>query len=240
MTKLTVNVDHFATLRNARGGIEPSPVTAAVLSELYGANGIVVHLREDRRHINDKDVFAIRNSISCTFDFEMAPTKEIIAIAYDLTPDLVTIVPEKRLELTTEGGLNLQESIPFYESVVQGFYKRNIPVSLFVEPNEIDISISQQIGATIVELHTGHYANASGKNQEIELDKIRTAANFAQSIGLNVVAGHGLSYNNTFAIAKIPEIEDVSIGHSLVSRALIFGLERAVKDMLHILETASL
>jgi pyridoxine 5-phosphate synthase len=240
MTKLTVNVDHFATLRNARGGIEPNPVTAAILSELYGATGIVVHLREDRRHIKDTDVISIKESINCTFDFEMAATPEIISFAYELSPDLVTIVPEKRQELTTEGGLDLQGSSQFYEKVISGFSDRNIPVSLFVEPNETDIELSQKIGATIVELHTGHYANSKGNQQRNELEKIKTASSFAHSLGLRVVAGHGLSYTNTFDIAVIPEIEDVSIGHSLVSRAMFFGLERAVKDMLHILEIASL
>jgi len=239
MTKLTVNVDHFATLRNARGGNEPNPVTAALLSELYGATGIVVHLREDRRHINDKDVFAIRNAIQCTFDFEMAATEEIISIAYELSPDLVTLVPEKRQELTTEGGLQLKENYNFYEKVTSGFFKRNIPVSLFVEPKNEDLDIALKIGASIVELHTGHYANSNLTTQQQELQKIREAAQYAHSIGLKVVAGHGLNYTNTFDIATIPQIEDVSIGHALVSRAMFLGLERAVKDMLHILETTS-
>lgn len=239
MTKLTVNVDHFATLRNARGGTEPSPVTAAILAELYGATGIVVHLREDRRHIKDNDVIAIKEAVNCTFDFEMAATQEIIDFAYDISPDLVTIVPEKRKELTTEGGLNLEETYSYYESVIAGFINRNISVSLFVEPNETDIELSYKLGASIVELHTGHYANAKGVEQNKELQKIKLAASYAHSLGLRVVAGHGLSYSNTYDIAKIPEIEDVSIGHSLVSRAMFFGLERAVKDMLHILEIAS-
>lgn len=239
MTKLTVNVDHFATLRNARGGNEPNPVTAALLSELYGATGIVVHLREDRRHINDKDVFAIRNAIQCTFDFEMAATEEIISIAYELSPDLVTLVPEKRQELTTEGGLQLKENYNFYEKVTSGFFNRNIPVSLFVEPEKEDLDIALKIGASIVELHTGHYANSNITTHQQELQKIREAALYAHSIGLKVVAGHGLNYSNTYEIAKIPQIEDVSIGHALVSRAMFLGLERAVKDMLHILETTS-
>lgn len=239
MTKLTVNVDHFATLRNARGGNEPNPVTAALLSELYGATGIVVHLREDRRHINDKDVFAIRNAIQCTFDFEMAAAEEIISIAYDLSPDLVTIVPEKRQELTTESGLQLKDNYNYYEKVISGFFNRNIPVSLFVDPDNEDLDIAQKLGASIVELHTGHYADAKVTTQQQELLKIRDAAQYAHSIGLKVVAGHGLNYTNTYDIARIPQIEDVSIGHALVSRAMFLGLERAVKDMLHILETAS-
>ncbi len=239
MTKLTVNVDHFATLRNARGGNEPDPVTAAVLSELYGATGIVVHLREDRRHIKDSDVIAIRKAINCTFDFEMAATEEIIHIAYDITPDLVTLVPEKRKELTTEGGLDLKGNYNYYEKVISGFFNRNIPVSLFVEPQNEDLELSQKLGASIVELHTGHYANSKGQAKQNELQKIREAASYAQSLGLKVVAGHGLNYSNTFEIATISQIVDVSIGHALVSRAMFLGLERAVTDMLHILETAS-
>lgn len=239
MTKLTVNVDHFATLRNARGGFEPDPVTAAILSELYGATGIVVHLREDRRHIKDQDVFSIRKAIQCTFDFEMAATEEIISIAYELSPDLVTIVPEKRQELTTEGGLHLKESYNYYEKVISGFFNRNIPVSLFVEPDKEDLDYASKLGASIVELHTGHYANTKGEQQLQELQKIREAAIYAESLGLKVVAGHGLNYTNTYEIASIAQIDDVSIGHSLVSRAMFLGLERAVKDMLHILETAS-
>lgn len=239
MTKLTVNVDHFATLRNARGGLEPDPVTAAVLSEMFGATGIVVHLREDRRHIKDKDVFAIRKAIQCTFDFEMAATEEIISFAYDLAPDLVTIVPEKRQELTTEGGLLLKENYQYYEKVISGFFNRNIPVSLFVEPINEDLDLARKLGASIVELHTGHYANSKGASQQQELVKIQHASLYAHSIGLKVVAGHGLNYTNTFDIASIKQIEDVSIGHALVSRAMFLGLERAVKDMLHILETAS-
>lgn len=206
---------------------------------MYGASGIVVHLREDRRHINDKDVFAIRNAIQCTFDFEMAATEEIISIAYELSPDLVTLVPEKRQELTTEGGLNLKENIHFYEKVTSGFFNRNIPVSLFVEPTKEDIELAHKIGASMVELHTGHYAESKGQEQNNRLRTIQSAASFAKSLGLKVVAGHGLNYSNTFDIAAITEIEDVSIGHSLVSRAMFFGLERAVKDMLDILKSAS-
>jgi pyridoxine 5-phosphate synthase len=231
--KLSVNIDHVATVREARGGIEPDPVHAAVLAELAGAQGIVCHLREDRRHINDRDVQALREIVTTKLDLEMAATTEIIAIALDLAPDMVTIVPENRQELTTEGGLNVAENESFLSDVVDMFHERSIAVSLFVEPDRNQIEAASRTGADMVELHTGTYANARDTAKaDGELIRLRIGAEHASQEGMIVKAGHGLDLRNLAPIARIMEVEEVSIGHALISRALFVGMERAVKDYL--------
>ncbi len=231
--RLAVNIDHVATVREARGGIEPDPVHAAVLAEMAGAAGIVCHLREDRRHVNDRDVRVLRDVVTTKLDLEMAATPEIIAIAHEIVPDLVTIVPEKREELTTEGGLAVFGHEALYSEIVQGFHERGILVSLFIEPEPGQIDAAAACGADIIELHTGTYANArSAAGVTIQLERLRSAAAHAAQAGLVVTAGHGLDLRNLGPIAEIPEIEEVSIGHALISRALFVGIEQAVREYL--------
>ena len=229
--KLSVNIDHVATVREARGGIEPDPVHAAVLAELAGAQGIVCHLREDRRHVNDKDVHALREIVTTKLDLEMAATTEIITIALDIGPDMVTIVPESRKELTTEGGLNVADNESFLSDVVDMFHERSIGVSLFIEPEFNQIEAASRTGADMVELHTGTYANARDLGKiDAELVRLKHGAEHALQEGLIVKAGHGLDLRNLRPIARMTEIEEVSIGHSLISRAIFVGMERAVRD----------
>lgn len=233
--QLAINIDHIATIRNARGGTVPDPVEAAGICERAGAVGIVCHLREDRRHIRDNDVRRLRTSIKTKLDLEMAATDEIVGIALEIRPELVTLVPEKRLELTTEGGLDVVAQQNRLREVVTAFHTKNILVSLFVDPVESQIRTSKEIGADMVELHTGEYANARpGKEQQEQLGRIKTAATLAVSLDLTVNGGHGLDYSNTSPIAAIKEIHEVSIGHAVISRALFVGLERAVKEMLNL------
>lgn len=233
---LNVNIDHVATLRQARGGIEPEPITAALIAELAGATGIVCHLREDRRHINDRDLRLLKSLIQTKLDLEMAATPEIIQIAIDIKPDLVTIVPEKRQELTTEGGLDLTQDTEKFEQLCNTMHENGIEVSFFVEPDKNLIQIAKDISADMVELHTGVYANAkTDKEKLIELEKIQTAAEFASKLGLKVAAGHGLNYINTAPIAAIKYINELSIGHSIISRAIFVGIERAVKEMIELI-----
>ena len=241
MITLNINVDHVATIRQARGGTEPDPVTAAVNAELAGASGIVCHLREDRRHINDRDARILREVIQTKMDLEMAAHEEIIKIALDLLPDMVTIVPEKRQELTTEGGLDVSGNFEKYKSLAGRMREKDIEVSFFVEPDEKQIESSLEAGADMVELHTGTYANA--KSQEgirHELSRIINAAEFAHKAGLKVAAGHGLNYINTPPVCRIFEIHELSIGHSIMSRAIHVGIDRAVRDMLDIINNATL
>ncbi len=239
MKRLSVNIDHVATLRQARGENEPDPVTAAHLAELAGAVGIVSHLREDRRHIQDNDVYLLRRTLKTKLDLEMAATEEIIKIALDVVPDLVTLVPEKRQELTTEGGLDVASQVSYLKEVTKRFHDKNILVSLFVNPNENQIKSANKAGADFVELHTGEYANAKGKDIEKELARLKKAAKFAHKLNLKVNAGHGLNYRNLKPVAQIEEIEEFSIGHALISHALYVGMERAVKEMIQILSESA-
>lgn len=233
MTLLAVNIDHIATVREARGGLSPDPVTAAAIAELAGAVGIVCHLREDRRHINDRDVRMLRDTVKTKLDLEMAATDEIISIALDIMPELVTLVPEKREELTTEGGLNVAGSLHYYKSVVGIMHEKDIDVSFFIEPEAEQIEAVAETGADIVEFHTGIYANARLRHEiERELHRLREASRIAAAAGLRVTAGHGLDYPNVGAICAIPEIEEISIGHAIISRALFTGLDAAVRDMI--------
>lgn len=235
---LGVNVDHVATVRQARKGIEPDPVMAATLAILGGADGITVHLREDRRHIQDRDLEMLKNFVPVELNLEMAATKEIIGIAMHLKPDLVTLVPEKRQELTTEGGLNVKSQKKSITEAIKEIHNSGIPVSLFINPAVDDISISKQTGADMVEIHTGLYANAMGKKQEKELNRVMNAVGYALDLGLLVNAGHGLNYFNVAGIASIKGIRGLYIGHSIISRAVLVGMERAVREMKELLREA--
>ncbi|MBF0430937.1 MAG: pyridoxine 5'-phosphate synthase [Fibrobacteria bacterium] len=241
MPKLSVNVDHIATIREARKCREPDPVAAAVLAELAGANGITVHLREDRRHIQERDVKILRQTISTKLNLEMAPTPEMVQFAIDSLPDMVTLVPESREELTTEGGLNVAAKVNELEKVTSSLKIHHIYVSCFIDPEIEQIKAAKKAGASCVEFHTGSYCNAFDYGEDdmawqMELDKIEKMAQMAVKSGLEVNAGHGLNYQNVHYIAAIPEIQELSIGHSIISRASLLGMNQSVKDMLGILE----
>jgi pyridoxine 5-phosphate synthase len=239
MTHLAINVDHIATLRQARGINEPDPVTAAAICELAGASGIVVHLREDRRHVQDRDVQLLRQTVKTKLNLEMGATKEIIDIALNLKPDMVTLVPEKRLELTTEGGLNVTGQKKKLAAAIEQLGKAGIPVSLFIDPDSRQIRASHDIGATFVEIHTGRYCDATtGKERDREFELIATAAQEAYEMGLRVNAGHGLDYQTSARIAALDVIEELSIGHAIIVRAVFTGLEHAVREMLAIIRSS--
>ncbi|TRZ51612.1 pyridoxine 5'-phosphate synthase [bacterium] len=233
--RLAVNIDHIATLREARGEIEPDPVIAAGICELAGAEGIVCHLREDRRHINDRDVKLLREVVKTKLDLEMAPTDEMVRIAKDILPDLVTLVPENRKELTTEGGLNTGHMLERLTEVVKEMHSKEILVSLFIDPVPEAIDNAVETGADIIEIHTGKFANCIDEKSQIqELSKIGTIARMATEMGLIVTAGHGLNYYNIIPLLNIREIREVSIGHALISRAVFTGLHKAIEDMINI------
>lgn len=233
MPRLSVNIDHIATLRQARKGNEPDPVAAAVLAELAGADGIIVHLREDRRHVQDRDLRILRQTVRTKLNLEMAATDEMQRIALEIRPDIVTLVPEKREELTTEGGLEVASRREALTGYIGRIQEAGIPVSLFVDPEEGQIAASKKTGAAWVEIHTGAYANVRNeKGLERELATIAEAARLAGSLGLRVGAGHGLNYVNVLRIAAIPEIEELNIGHSIISRAALVGIDRAVREMI--------
>ena len=228
---LGVNVDHIATVRQARLGVEPDPVMAATLALLGGADGITVHLREDRRHIQDRDVRILREVVPCELNLEMAATEEMVRIALEIRPDLVTLVPEKRIELTTEGGLDVMGQKEHLKETLKKISGAGIPVSLFINPSIADIDISKEIGADMVEIHTGLYANASGGGVKDELQRVTEVAKMAGNLGLSINAGHGLNYLNVRGITSIAGIRGLYIGHSIISRAVLVGMERAVKEM---------
>lgn len=237
MKRLSINIDHIATLRNARGGSEPDTVEAARVAERAGADGIVCHLREDRRHIRDEDVKRLRRSISTKLDLEMAATREIVAIARRVRPDLATLVPEKRRELTTEGGLDVVRLRKSLAEAIRKLHDAGIPVSLFVDPARDQIEAAREIGAEMVEIHTGEYANArSSGARKRHAGLIKKMAVFGASLGLGVNAGHGLDYANIKPIAAIREIEEVSIGHAVIVRAVGVGLEKAVREMVRLVK----
>jgi pyridoxine 5-phosphate synthase len=236
MIRLAVNVDHVATLREARGISEPDPVLAAGICELAGAEGIVVHLREDRRHIQDRDVVLLRQTVKTKLNLEMGATQEIIKIALELKPDMVTLVPEKRKELTTEGGLNVAGQKKKLKSVITQMNDGGIPVSLFIDPDSRQIEASHNVGATFVEIHTGRYSDAtSEEDAEQEFELIAVAAEAAFEAGLRVNAGHGLNYVNTTRVASLETIEELSIGHAIMARAIFVGLDQAVREMLSLM-----
>lgn len=233
MIKLGVNIDHVATVRQARQTIEPDPVEAAFIAELAGADGITVHLREDRRHIQDRDVRLLRQTVRTRLNLEMGLADEIIRIALEIKPDQVTLVPENRKEVTTEGGLDVAGSLDRVQEVVALFQQHGIRVSLFIDPDEKQVQASSETGAEFIELHTGAYANA-GKDEEAqltELEKLYQAAQQAAELGLRVNAGHGLNYQNVMPVAAIEEMEELNIGHSIISRAVSTGLAEAVREM---------
>jgi len=235
-TRLNVNVDHVATLRQARRGDEPDPVTAATQAELAGASGIVVHLREDRRHIQERDLLLLRQTVRTKLNMEMAVTDEMIEIACETLPDVVTLVPEKRQEITTEGGLDVLGDTERIAAGIEQLKSAGLFVSIFIDPDPDQISASAQTGAHMVELHTGSYANARDETgMMMELDKIRKSTEDALSHRLRVSAGHGLNYVNVTAVSQIDGIEELNIGHSIISRAVLSGMEKAVRDMINLL-----
>lgn len=232
MASLAVNVDHVATLRQARGAAYPDPVAAAVIAELAGAEGIVVHLREDRRHIQDRDVRILRKVVQSKLILEMASTPEMIGIAFDIQPDIVTLVPEKREEITTEGGLDLIVHQNAIAETVETLQNSGIPVSIFIDPDPDQIKLAHQINASMVEIHTGAFCDAktsSKKKQAFAM--IVDAVKFAHKLKMGVNAGHGLCYNTIKAFKGLSEINEFSIGHSIISRAVLVGMENAVKEM---------
>ena len=232
MPQLGVNIDHIATLRQARCEFDPDPIKAAKICLQAGADSIVAHLREDRRHIQDKDIYKLRRIIKKRFNLEMSIHPEIVRIALKIKPDQVTLVPEHRQEITTEGGLDVVGQFSRIKSVTQKFLRNKIPVSLFIAPDRKQISKAQQTGASMIELHTGVYSKAKSISQrKKELNRLIDATQLARQLGLIVNAGHGLNYDNVKAVAKIKGINELNIGHSIVSRAVFVGLEQAVKDM---------
>lgn len=236
LCRLGVNVDHVATLRQNRGTMYPDPVEAAIQAEAAGAHQITVHLREDRRHIQERDLEILRKCVQTRINLEMAATSEMIRIARRIGPDQVTLVPERRQELTTEGGLNVVGQMKSLAAAVRQLQKSKIAVSLFIDPDHKQIAASIDLGVYAVELHTGEYANAKSRLRGIrEFDRLAAASRHAQSKGLRVFAGHGLHYQNTRPVAELSEIEELNIGHSIVSRAIFVGMNRAVREMLEIL-----
>lgn len=232
MPTLGVNIDHIATIRQARRTVEPDPVAAASLAELAGADGITVHLREDRRHIQDRDVRLLRQTVRTHLNLEMAATDEMVEIALDVKPDYVTLVPEKREEVTTEGGLDITGQIDRLALVVDKLQTANIPVSLFIDANESQIEASVKVKAKFIELHTGTYAEAADEaSREQELAVLAKGCEQAKAAGLRVNAGHGLTYWNVYPVACLPGMEELNIGHTIISRAALVGLERAVREM---------
>jgi pyridoxine 5-phosphate synthase len=237
--RLGVNIDHIATLRQARQGQEPDPVNAVGIVERAGADGIVCHLREDRRHIQDRDLRLIRQVVSTHLNLEMAATEEMLSIALDVSPDMVTLVPEKREEVTTEGGLDVIAGGQELQGVIRALLDHGIVVSLFVDPDLAQLKEARRMGAQFVELHTGSYANVRAEDErQQELGRLRDMALAASKFGLRVSAGHGLDYHNVGPVAAIPEIEELNIGHSIVSRAVFTGLDAAIREMVTAIRNA--
>lgn len=240
--KLGVNIDHIATIREARKVREPDPIAAAVLAELAGCHGITAHLREDRRHIQDRDIRLLRGIVSTRLNMEMAPTAEMIQFAIDVLPDMVTLVPENRAEVTTEGGLNVAAKTEELSRALATLKNNDVLVSVFIDPETDQVKAAKKIGADFVEFHTGKYANAfdSGNSSEVakELSALQDMTLLANKYGLRVNAGHGLNYRNVGRIASIPGIEELNIGHSIIGRASLVGLSSAVREMLEAIRRA--
>lgn len=238
---LGVNIDHIATLRQARGARYPEPIQAALIAEQAGADGITAHLREDRRHMQDRDMFLLKEMIQTRLNFEMAATDEMLGIATQVQPHACCLVPEKREELTTEGGLDVVGSSQTLQHACAYLAEHDIEVSLFIDPDERQIDAAVQAGAPVIELHTGRYADAINQQQQsAELERIRQAAHYAQAAGLRVNAGHGLNLANVEAIAGIPEVVELNIGHAIIAQAVFSGLETAVRDMKQLMRNARL
>lgn len=236
MLTLGVNIDHVATIRQARKAIEPDPIAAAVLAELGGADGITVHLREDRRHIQYRDVRLLRETVQTHLNLEMAATEEMLGIALSIKPNYVTLVPEKRQEITTEGGLDVASQITRITEIVDKLQSAEIPVSLFIDADTLQLEASHQTHAKFIELHTGRYAEAkTAADRAWELGVLARGTEEAIALGLRVNAGHGLTYQNVYPVACIPGMEELNIGHTIVSRAALVGMERAVREMKQII-----
>lgn len=233
MARVAINVDHVATVRQARLASEPDPVSAAALAELAGAQGIVVHLREDRRHIQDRDVEILRRTVKTKLNLEMAATEEMVKIALRIRPEVVTLVPEKRQELTTEGGLDVALHEQPLKDVIKKLHDGNMAVSLFINADSSLIKIAHRLEADYVELHTGTFAEAKTfTSRQEEFERVLMAAKLANKLGLGVHAGHGVDYRNVLWLRKISEIEEFSIGHAVIARAVLTGIERAVQEMI--------
>ena len=237
MTTLGVNIDHIANVRQARKTVEPDPVQFAFLAELGGADSITVHLREDRRHIQDRDIFLLKETIKTKLNLEMAATEEMLEISKKLYPDYVTLVPEKREEVTTEGGLDVKKNSKYLKTFVKKLKESNIAVSAFIDPLSLQINYSKEIGFDFIELHTGKYADLTGYGRDEELQKIIESTYEANDLGLVVNAGHGLNYQNVKKIASINNMNELNIGHSIVARALAVGLEKSVREMKSIINS---
>jgi pyridoxine 5-phosphate synthase len=234
--RFALNVDHVATLRNARGEDQPDPVTAALIAEDAGVDGIVVHLREDRRHITERDVRLLRELVKTKLDLEMAAIDEIIKIACDVGPELATLVPEKRQELTTEGGLNVIDNVSLIKETIAELHNSDINVSLFIEPDLNQINTAAEIEADYIEIHTGIFANAVSEREQFdELEKISTAVKHAKKLGLEVNAGHGINYQNIKMFREVPDIDELSIGHAIIARAVFVGITESVKEMIRLI-----
>ena len=237
MTRLFVNVDHVATIREARRTQEPDPLKAALMAEKMGADGITVHLREDRRHIQDKDVRIIHNNIGTKLNLEMAAVDEMVAISLELKPYQVSLVPEKRQEITTEGGLDVCSQVPELIEIRKRIKNEGILFSLFVDPDINQLEACKEVKADSIEINTGNYSElVAPKDVETELLRIQKASKYASELGLRVFAGHGLNYDNVKAIVAIPEVEELNIGHFLVAQSVYVGMENAVKRMIQIIE----
>ncbi len=229
---LGVNIDHVATVRQARQSSEPNLFAAATLAELGGANGITLHLREDRRHIQDRDVYLIKEIIQTRLNLEIAATEEMVKIALDIKPDYITLVPEKREEITTEGGLDVRKNLEFLKKIVGKIQDNGIPTSLFIDSDESQIQASENTKAKFIELHTGKYANSiHNRQRQDELGMLQLACCKATDLGIKINAGHGLNYSNVHPIACLPGIRELNIGHTIISRAVLVGMEKAVKEM---------
>jgi pyridoxine 5-phosphate synthase len=236
MSKLGLNVDHFATVRQARLGAEPDPVIAAAIGELAGAEGITIHLREDRRHIQDRDLEIMRKTVKTKLNLEMAASNEMVDIACRIKPDQCTLVPEDREELTTEGGLDVVAHLIGLSLSIDSLHKAGITVSLFIDPAEEQINAAYTTNADAIEIHTGRYADApDSASQKREFEAIRDAIAVAKKMGLTVHAGHGLNYTNIHPLLELKDIEEFNIGHSIVARAMYVGLDQAVRDMVKLI-----
>ncbi len=238
MARLSVNVDHVATIRQARRGVEPDPVTAAQLAELAGADGIIVHLREDRRHIQDRDLYLLREVVKTRLNLEMAATEEMLGIALKVRPHMVTLVPERREELTTEGGIDVVGKGEVLKVFIDRLHEGGMEVSLFVDPEPDQIREAKRIGADIVEIHTGPYSECTTEEEEDrELERVRRAVGIGRDLRLRIHAGHGLNYRNIKRIACLEGIEEFSIGHSIIARSVFVGIERAVREMIDLIRS---
>ncbi len=234
--RFSLNVDHIATIRNARGEDQPDPVSVALIAEEAGVDGIVVHLREDRRHIKERDVRLLRELVKTKLDLEMAADEEIIKIACDVGPELATLVPEKRQELTTECGLNVIDNISLLKDTIFELHNAEVEVSLFIEPDINVIDSAAEIDADFIEIHTGVFANARSEEEQFdELERIRTAVIHAKKLGLGVNAGHGINYQNIKIFKEVPDIDEISIGHAIIARAVFVGIKEAVQEMIRLM-----